>query len=72
MTLVVLILIFKSLLKRFSIWFDRGSNATHQMVCHECLRQPNEDYQSVKSKIFTIAHHERAGHIREGEDAFQK
>ena len=49
-----------------SLWFERGDQKDLQMACYDCLREEGALYQSVKSKIFTLSHHEKCGHIKEG------
>ena len=54
-----------------SLWFDRGNNTDHQRICFDCLKEENAEYQSVKSKVFTLAFHEKCGHIKEGMGHFK-
>ena len=40
---------FESLLKRISIWFDRGNSKSLQLICYDCLKEENAVYQSKGS-----------------------
>lgn len=39
----------RTILKRFSLWFDRGDSTALQLICFDCLAEENAVYQSQGS-----------------------